>query len=103
MLPEFDTSVSILNALVGIRWLILRVIGDKEMTTSNILSQIIQQYGLAIPRSLLYYHLSELERMNIIEMTGYKETGKGGAPEKTWKLKIKKIIIDIVSGKILTE
>ena len=102
-IPGYDSSISILNALTGIRWLILRIIGNYEKTTSEIYTELSRNYGVGMPRSLLYYHLSELERMNVIEMTGYRETGKGGAPEKVWKLKIKKIIIDIIGGKITTE
>lgn len=43
----------------------------------------------------LYYHLSELHRAGIIEVAEYREVG-GGAPEKVWKLKKKRIVIDLL-------
>lgn len=101
--PEFQYIMHFLRALAGPRWLILRIIGDKEKSTSEIYQELVTRYGAPIPRSLLYYHLSELERLGVIEMVGYRETGKGGAPEKVWKLKVRKIVIDILSGQITTE
>ena len=44
----------------------------------------------------LYYHLSELKNAGIIEVVEYREKG-GGAPEKIWRLKKKKITIDLLS------
>lgn len=101
--PEFPPLINFLGILGGPRWIILRIIGDSEKTTSEIYEEIINKYGLAIPRSVLYYHLGELERMGIIEVKGYRETGKGGAPEKIWALKVKRIMIDIVSGAVSME
>ena len=103
MCPEFGQVMGFLGAISGPRWLILRVLGDREMTTSEIYGEFVAKYGYAMPRSLLYYHLGELERMGIIEMVGYRETGKGGAPEKVWRLKIRRIVIDILRGKITVE
>jgi DNA-binding transcriptional ArsR family regulator len=55
-----------------------------------------------MPRSTLYYHLSALEDAGIIEMAGYREEG-GGAPEKLWKLKVRRVGIDLVTGGIVKE
>lgn len=44
----------------------------------------------------LYYHLSELKNAGMIEVVEYREEG-GGAPEKIWRLKKKKITIDLLS------
>ncbi|WP_245612371.1 ArsR family transcriptional regulator [Palaeococcus ferrophilus] len=54
-----------------------------------------------MPRSTLYYHLSALEDAGIIEMAGYLE--EGGAPEKLWKLKVRKIGMGLVTAGILGE
>jgi len=45
--------------------------------------------------SCLYYHLSELKKAGIIAVAGYKEEG-GGAPEKIWRLKSRRIVIDLL-------
>jgi len=43
-------------------------------------------------------HLSALKRAEIIELASYREV-KGGTPEKVWKLKITKIVIDLLEVK----
>ncbi|MGQ4891427.1 MAG: ArsR/SmtB family transcription factor [Candidatus Njordarchaeia archaeon] len=85
------------------RMAIIKSLAERSKTTSEIYDEIISNYGMNIPRSLIYYHLDSLEKMGIIEQIEYRETGKGGAPEKVWKLKVKKIIFDIVEGEILLE
>jgi len=87
----------------GPRWGILRILSEGNKTTSEIYDALISRYGLSMPRSLLYYHLDSLESMGIIELVGYRETGKGGAPEKIWRLKIRRVVIDIIEGKISVE
>ncbi len=99
-IPELFQTTGLLSALWGIRWLILRILASGEKSTNEILSEIQIKYNVAFPRTLLYYHLNELERLGVIGMVGYRETGKGGAPEKVWKLKIRKIIVDIPSGDV---
>jgi len=42
----------------------------------------------------LYYHLSELRNAGIVEIAGYRE-GQG-APQRIWKLRVKKIEIPLV-------
>jgi len=99
--PELSGIMAFLGALAGgPRWAIIRIIGNGEKSTSEIYDEIVSKYGFFMPRSLLYYHLDNLERMGIIEMVKYQETGKGGAPEKVWRLKIKRVVIDLVSGSI---
>ncbi len=66
---------------------------------TNEIYAALQERGLSMPRSTLYYHLSTLEEAGIIEMAGYREKG-GGAPEKIWKLKVRKIGIDLTTGQI---
>ena len=80
---------------------IIRTLSESVRGT-NELYQALQERGLNMPRSTLYYHLSALEDMGIIEMAGYREVG-GGAPEKLWKLKVRKIGIDLVTGEIFRE
>jgi hypothetical protein len=48
--------------------------------------------GRDIRKPTLYYHLREIESVKIIESTLKK---KKGAPEKVWKLNIKKLAINL--------
>ena len=76
------------------RWKIIRIIGEEEKGTGKILSEL-KEGGETLARSSLYYHLSELEKADIIELARYKEEG-GGAPEKVWRLKTKEIKINLL-------
>ncbi len=83
------------------RWSIIKIIGDETKGTNEIYEEL-QKKSLGMPRSTLYYHLSSLENEGIIEMAGYREEG-GGAPEKLWKLRVRKICIDLRSGNVVEE
>ncbi len=76
------------------RWTIIWFIGDGKRSTKEI-HEFLQKNDEGITRSGLYFHLSELKNADIIEMAEYKEEG-GGAPEKVWKLKRKKIEINLL-------
>jgi len=78
------------------RWLIIRIIGEGERGSGEILEGL-KVAGEELARSSLYYHLSELEEASIIELAGYREVG-GGAPEKVWRLKVKEIKINLLEG-----
>ncbi|WP_258084207.1 helix-turn-helix domain-containing protein [Thermococcus thermotolerans] len=80
---------------------IIRSLAEGEKGTNEIHSEL-RARGLNMPRSTLYYHLSSLQDAGIIEMAGYREKG-GGAPEKVWRLKVRKICIDIVTGEVSRE
>ncbi|MCE4606559.1 MAG: winged helix-turn-helix domain-containing protein [Desulfurococcales archaeon] len=75
---------------------ILNAIGDRGATTNQIYQTLLEK-DYNIPRTTLYYHLSELENLGLITHTGYKESG-AGAPEKVWELRKRKICIDILTG-----
>ena len=77
-----------------IRWTIIRIIGNEEKSSGEILEGL-KQAGEELARSSLYYHLSELEEAGIIELAGYREEG-GGAPEKIWRLKMKEIHVNLL-------
>ena len=77
-----------------IRWVIIRIIGEGEKSSGEILDELRGE-GEELARSSLYYHLSELEKSDIIELSKYRETG-GGAPEKIWRLKTREINIDLL-------
>ena len=77
-----------------VRWVIIRLLGDSELSTSEIFT-LLMEAGENISKSGLYYHLSELEGAGIIELAKYREVG-GGAPEKVWRLKVKEIKIDLM-------
>jgi len=76
------------------RWAIIRIIGDDEKGSREILGGL-REAGEKLARSSLYYHISELDEAGIIEFAGYRETG-GGAPEKVWRLKVKEVKINLL-------
>jgi len=78
------------------RWLIIEYIGESSRSTKEIYDHLVER-GEQITKSGLYYHLSELKNAGIIEVAEYIEEG-GGAPEKVWKLKTKKIVIDLLES-----
>lgn len=77
---------------------IFQILDDEVKSTEEIYIEL-EARGLSIPQSTLYYHLSTLRDLGIIEMAGYKEEG-GGAPKKLWRLKVKKIGINLISGEL---
>ena len=79
-----------------VRWKILKIIGKDRKSSREIYKELLnsdESMGLGT----LYYHLSELKNAGIIEVAEYRETG-AGAPEKLWKLKRKKIIINLIEN-----
>ena len=76
------------------RWKIIYFIGNGKKSTTEI-HQFLSKSGEKITRSGLYFHLTELKKADIIDVTEYREEG-GGAPEKVWKLKTKEITISLV-------
>ncbi|MGD2249617.1 MAG: winged helix-turn-helix domain-containing protein [Candidatus Methanofastidiosia archaeon] len=93
-LQEFAAFQKYVRALhCPTRWVIIKLIGKNALSTNQIFEGLSEK-GESLSRSGLYYHLSELENAGIIELAEYRETG-GGAPEKVWKLKTKKIEIDL--------
>jgi DNA-binding HxlR family transcriptional regulator len=77
------------------RWIIIRLIGGGTKSTSKIFEGL-QKIKEGISKSGLYYHLSEMEKADIIELAEYREVG-GGAPEKVWKLKTQEIKINLLT------
>ena len=78
------------------RWLIIRIIGKEAKSTGEIFEGL-KETGEGLSKSGLYYHLSELEDADIIELAEYREEG-GGAPEKVWRLKTKEIKIALLKN-----
>jgi DNA-binding transcriptional ArsR family regulator len=78
------------------RWKIIQCIGEGEKSTKD----IFEQLGLCKEMSPagLYYHLSALKQAGIVEVASYREV-KGGTPEKVWRLKTRRIVIDLLEGK----
>ena len=96
---QFDPLRKYFQALhCSIRWAIILFIGEGKKSTKEIHDYLIEN-GESLTPSGLYYHLSELKNVDIIEVADYKEEG-GGAPEKVWRLKTKKITIDLLNEKI---
>ncbi|MFQ6126940.1 MAG: helix-turn-helix domain-containing protein [Candidatus Heimdallarchaeota archaeon] len=84
------------------RWIILRLLGDTTKSSGE-LFEGLTKVGEGLSKSGFYYHLSELEAADIIELVEYRESG-GGAPTKVWRLKTKEIKINLleVAGKALS-
>lgn len=79
------------------RWEIIDTIGLGEKSTKEIYEDLkLGEAGMTFAG--LYYHLSALKGAGIIELASYKEV-KGGTPEKVWKLKTTKIVIDLLEEK----
>lgn len=97
-----EIMMLIKSLLVEPRRSIIRILSNGIKSTNEIYVEL-RNIGIELPRTTLYYHLSALEDTGIIEMAGYKEAQRGSIPEKTWKLKVRKIGIDIVTGEIFKE
>ena len=80
---------------------IIKILADEERGTNEIYAAL-QERGFEIARSTLYYYLSTLEDLGIIELAGYREEG-GGAPEKVWRLRVRRIGLDLVTGEVFEE
>lgn len=75
------------------RWEIVAILGGREMRTEEIMKELVEK-GIRLSRPGLYYHLSELRDAGVIEVANYSESGRG-APEKIWRLAIRKIEISL--------
>jgi len=76
------------------RWTMIVFIGDGARSTTEIYDHLTEM-GEKLTKPGFYYHISELKNAGIIEVAGYKEEG-GGAPEKVWKLKTRRIVFDLL-------
>ena len=76
------------------RWEIIGVLADKNLSTGEI-SEALREKGMEVEAQNLYYHLSELGAVGIIGVSSYREVG-GGAPEKVWELKVRKLTINLI-------
>ena len=79
------------------RWTIIEYIGNGQKSSKEIYKYLIKK-GKKLTKPGFYYHLSELKNAEIIEVAEYLEEG-GGAPEKIWKIKTKRIVIDLLKTK----
>jgi len=78
------------------RWKIIQCIGAGEKSTKEIFEQL--ELGEEMSPAGLYYHLSALKQAGIVEVASYREV-KGGTPEKVWRLKTRRIVIDLLEEK----
>ena len=95
-LPErFERIQRCIQALhCPTRWEIIDAIGLGEKSTKEIYEDLkLGEAGMTFAG--LYYHLSALKHAGIIELASYREV-KGGSPEKVWKLKTTRIVIDLL-------
>ncbi len=79
------------------RWLIIECLKDREMSTRELLDCLLEKEKVTM--TALYYHLSELKNAGIVEISGYIEE-KGGAPQKVWRLRLKKVEIPLVDDDV---
>ena len=100
--PVKDAMMLVKPLLVEPRKSIIEIL-SKGVKSTNEIYDALKKRDLDMPRTTLYYNLSSLEDDGIIEMAGYKEPKEGSIPEKTWRLKVRRIGIDIVTGKIFKE
>jgi DNA-binding transcriptional ArsR family regulator len=76
------------------RWDIIDCIGTGEKSSKEIYEGLkLDEAGMTL--SGLYYHLSALKNAGIIEVASYREMK--GAPEKVWKLKTTRIVIELLN------
>jgi DNA-binding transcriptional ArsR family regulator len=75
------------------RWMIIQCIGSGEKSTKEIFELLKLEEEMSLAG--LYYHLSALKQAGIVEVASYREV-KGGTPEKVWKLKTRRIVIDLL-------
>jgi DNA-binding transcriptional ArsR family regulator len=79
------------------RWDIIDCIGTGQKSSKEIYDDLLfAEAGMSLAG--LYYHLSALRKAGIIEIASFRET-KGGIPEKVWRLKTTKIVIDLQEEK----
>ncbi|MBY9005606.1 MAG: hypothetical protein KGD63_02510 [Candidatus Lokiarchaeota archaeon] len=115
MTKEIDVSEMMIYAKAlhcGIRWQIIEILREGSKSSDEIF-QILnkkKENMLKNPKECqgkcrddtvkelnkpsLYYHLRELEKVEIIELDEYKPSKGGRAPEKVWKLSIEKLTIN---------
>lgn len=77
------------------RWKIIRSIGEGERSTKEIFEELAFGEEISLSLAGLYYHISALKEAGIVEVASYREE-KGGAPEKVWRLKTRRIVIDLL-------
>lgn len=79
------------------RWDIIDCIGTGQKSSKEIYDELkLAEAGISLAG--LYYHLAALRKAGIIEVASFRET-QGGIPEKVWKLKTTKIVIDLLEEK----
>ena len=74
------------------RWKIIESL-QKESQSSEQIYNFLDENGIKLQKAAFYYHLRELEAAGFIELDEFKPSEKKRAPEKVWKLKIKKLLI----------
>jgi len=79
------------------RWDIIDCIDTGQKSSKEIYDELkLGEAGMTLAG--LYYHLSALRKAGIIEVAYFRET-QGGIPEKIWKLKTTKIVINLLEEK----
>ena len=97
----------------GIRWKIIEYLRDGPKSSDEIFNHLIElrdkvseemnnckgECKNVIKKNLkkptLYYHLRELESVEIIKLDEYKPSEQKRAPEKVWKLNMEKLTINL--------
>jgi len=76
------------------RWKIIESL-QKGSKSSDEIFNFLNDNGINLQKPAFYYHLRELEAAEFIELDEFKPSEKNRAPEKVWKIKIKKLLIKL--------
>ncbi len=77
------------------RWKIIELLQEGPKSSDDIYQELSKE-NKDLKKPTLYYHLRELESVEIIGLDEYKPSDQGRAPEKVWKLLIEKLNIDFM-------
>jgi DNA-binding transcriptional ArsR family regulator len=77
------------------RWTIIEILQTGPKSSDEIFQELSRE-NRNLKKPTLYYHLRELEAVEIIGLDEYKPSEQGRAPEKIWKLLIEKLNINFL-------
>ena len=114
-LSEIEDYVKALHC--DIRWAVIEILREGPLSTEEIRKRIVSgsndlkpilgerhdgnncnghckcSFREKFKKTTLYYHLEELQKVGIIELSSYKPSVHKKAPEKIWKLNMEKLTI----------
>ena len=76
------------------RWKIIELLQGGSKTSEEIF-EFLSKEKKNLKKPALYYHLRELESVEIIALEEYKPSDQHRAPQKVWKLNVNKLSINL--------